>query len=374
MPVMAIATSAPNRSSAPRPSRPRPRATRPRGARSAPDPPRAARSSPRSSRSRRLRPRRRTHPAARSAGRPSGHRCTTPPWRSSCRRAASPPARRRVLPSVENSVSAWRSAISDSSADHASAAAGSWRTTTSTSPRRRQVVISRPVEAVDRLLGRAQRLGDLGLGDAEQPQHRLLVFGRGAHGRRGTPRSPPPGATCRAARAAGRAAPPRWAPIRRAAAPPSPGRCRPARSRSRPRAPAPACGSRRGRPRSRGCASASSAALRMSAIRCSSASSRASGRPVKRATTSSVRSSAVGPRPPLVTIRSTPWASMKASWASMSSGRSPQIVMWASSTPSSSRRSDSHGPLRSLTRPVSTSVPVTTMPARALTRRVSGPR
>ena len=36
--------------------------------------------------------------------------------------------------------------------------------------------------------------------------------------------------------------------------------------------------------------------------------------------------------------------------------------------PSSSRRSDSHGPLRSATRPVSTSVPVTTMPARALTR------
>jgi hypothetical protein len=51
----------------------------------------------------------------------------------------------------------------------------------------------------------------------------------------------------------------------------------------------------------------------------------------------------------------------------MSSGRSPQIVMCASSTPSSSRRSDSHGPFRSRTRPVSTSVPVTTIPARALT-------
>ena len=39
--------------------------------------------------------------------------------------------------------------------------------------------------------------------------------------------------------------------------------------------------------------------------------------------------------------------------------------MCASSTPSSSRRSASHGPLRSRTRPVSTSVPVTTMPARS---------
>ena len=51
----------------------------------------------------------------------------------------------------------------------------------------------------------------------------------------------------------------------------------------------------------------------------------------------------------------------------MSSGRSPQIVMCASSTPSSSSRSAIHGPFRSCTRPVRTSVPVTTMPARALT-------
>src|ERR1700709_2371840 len=50
----------------------------------------------------------------------------------------------------------------------------------------------------------------------------------------------------------------------------------------------------------------------------------------------------------------------------MSSGRSPTIVVWARSTPSSRSRSASQGPLRSLTRPVSTSVPVTTMPARAL--------
>ena len=108
---------------------------------------------------------------------------------------------------------------------------------------------------------------------------------------------------------------------------------------------------------------------RISAMRASRAWSRKSGRSLNSATTSIVRSSAVGPRPPLVITRSTPCRAMKASWARMSAGRSPQIVMWASSMPSSSRRSDSQGPFRSCTRPVSTSVPVTTIPARAATRK-----
>ena len=82
-----------------------------------------------------------------------------------------------------------------------------------------------------------------------------------------------------------------------------------------------------------------------------------------------VRSSAVGPSPPLVTIRSTPSWARKASAARMSRGRSPTTEMWASSTPSSRRRSDSHGPLRSVTRPLRTSVPVTTIPARAAISR-----
>ena len=47
---------------------------------------------------------------------------------------------------------------------------------------------------------------------------------------------------------------------------------------------------------------------RMSAIRSSSASSSTISRPWNRPTTSAVRSSAVGPRPPLVMIRSTPWS------------------------------------------------------------------
>ena len=107
--------------------------------------------------------------------------------------------------------------------------------------------------------------------------------------------------------------------------------------------------------------------LRMLAILFSTSSSSTSSRPQNRATTSTVMSSAVGPRPPLVTIRSTPWSAMKRSCASMSAGRSPQIVMCASSTPSSSSRSAIQGPFLSWTRPVRTSVPVTTMPARALT-------
>src|SRR5690625_182641 len=110
--------------------------------------------------------------------------------------------------------------------------------------------------------------------------------------------------------------------------------------------------------------------LRMSAMWASRAGSSTTSRPQNRATVSTVRSSAVGPRPPLVMIRSTPSAARNRSWASMSRGRSPQIVMCANSTPSSRSRSASHGPLRSAIRPVSTSVPVTTIPARALT----GPR
>ncbi len=105
----------------------------------------------------------------------------------------------------------------------------------------------------------------------------------------------------------------------------------------------------------------------MSAIFASSSLSSTSSRPQNWATVATVMSSAVGPRPPLVTMRSTPSSARNRSWASMSCGRSPQIVMCASSTPSSRSCSATHGPLRSVTRPVRTSVPVTTMPARVLT-------
>ena len=68
-----------------------------------------------------------------------------------------------------------------------------------------------------------------------------------------------------------------------------------------------------------------------------------------------------------MTARSIPSSRMCRSAASRSSGRSPTIVISATSTPSSPSRSESHGPLRSVTKPLSTSVPVTRIPARTLT-------
>ncbi len=91
----------------------------------------------------------------------------------------------------------------------------------------------------------------------------------------------------------------------------SPARCPPGRSRGRPRARAPACGWRRAPRRSPSGGSASSAAAGCRRCRSSRSSSSNSGRPVNAATISTVRSSAVGPRPPLVITRSTPWSAMK---------------------------------------------------------------
>ena len=64
-----------------------------------------------------------------------------------------------------------------------------------------------------------------------------------------------------------------------------------------------------------------------------------------------------------------PLRGQEAQRARISSRRSPTIITWASSIPTSRRRSASHGPLRSWRRPESTSVPVTTMPARAVPAR-----
>jgi hypothetical protein len=70
-------------------------------------------------------------------------------------------------------------------------------------------------------------------------------------------------------------------------------------------------------------------------------------RPQKRATISTVMSSAVGPRPPLVTIRSTPSFARNRSCAWMSRGTVTAGVMCARSTPSSISRSALQGRLRS---------------------------
>ena len=173
---------------------------------------------------------------------------------------------------------------------------GSQRVTTSTSPRRRQVVISSASRSTPSRSRDPQRLGDLGLRDAEQAQHPLAV------GRRAGDRRPEGrvglggGATSAAARAAARAArrrPGRRGPRRRHD---EAGRGadglehrRALRDEGllarRPRA------ARRGR--GRGQRSRSGSTIR--AIRSSSASSRRSGAPWTSATTSAVRSSAVGP-------------------------------------------------------------------------------
>ena len=312
----------------------------------------AARSWPRSStrpRRRRSTPRRR---GGRSGARPAGRRCTTPPppaggpaaaprpaRRSSCRPSRRP-SRRGARPSSPRARSA------------AASLASSERITISSSRAAQAGRDLEPVEAHLRVRD-AQRLGDLGLGDAEHAHHRLAVARRAGDGlleRLGLHRLAP--ALLQLARRA-RAAPRRPG---RSPARPAPARCRPGRARPRPRAPSPACGWRTRAPCGSRFQRRAKRAM-ISPIRRSSASSSCSGRPAKSATISAVMSSAVGPRPPLVRIRSAPSARMNSSAASRSSRRSPVISTCASSTPSSARRSASHGPLRSRTRPERTSVP-----------------
>ena len=79
------------------------------------------------------------------------------------------------------------------------------------------------------------------------------------------------------------------------------------------------------------------AALTIAQIRSSSAASRTIAAPAHPATTSAVRSSAVGPRPPLVITRSMV-ARRSPARARRSSGRSPTTTMCASTTPRAAQR------------------------------------
>src|SRR5262249_12000040 len=97
-------------------------------------------------------------------------------------------------------------------------------------------------------------------------------------------------------------------------------------------------------------------------------SSSTSLRPATPATTSTVRSSWVGPRPPETTQRSA--SSPSRSAASSSSGRSPTIVIRAGSSPSDSASPARNGPFRSVRSPRTSSLPVTTIAARG--RREAG--
>ena len=210
------------------------------------------------------------------------------------------------------------------------------------------------------LLHLAQALGDFGLGDAEHAQRVAVQRRRPPEQLPHAARSPAPPATSAAARAAG---PGRTTIARSPAGTTRPGAVPTGSSGVAPSGTiaclrfasitAPSSNLKRlAKPR------------RTSAIFSSTSSSRTSSRPAKRATTSAVRSSAVGPRPPEVTIRSIPSSARKRSAASRSSGRSATTRMWATSTPSSASRSETQGPFLSAIRPVRTSVPVTTIPAR----------
>ena len=337
----------------------RPPRRRRRGARSAPPARRPARPSPRSEYDHdpaaHVRPRR---PASPSGAPRAARPCTTPrvatvrpagairPPRSSAATCSS-----TVLPSSENSVSG--------------VARRARAPRTPRRPPRASRLVARhdldlaapqagrdlqPLERHALALGRAQRLGDLRLGDPEQAQHPPPVRRRARERRaqrRGLHRRRPH--RLQLARRArqhhdGRA---RSRPAR--AARPAPARSRPARGSSRPAGPPPACGCSPGSPPCRGPASVWRSGRRISAMRSSSASSSTISRPWNSPTTSAVRSSAVGPRPPLVTTRSSPWAAMKRSAASMSSRRSPTIVDVAPGRPRAPPADPrATGPLRSV--------------------------
>ena len=93
-------------------------------------------------------------------------------------------------------------------------------------------------------------------------------------------------------------------------------------------------------------------------------SSSCRGTPAASATASIVRSSWVGPSPPVITTRSTPDCSACATASRISSRPSPTTVMRFTVTPAAARDAATKAPFSSLTRPSSTSVPVTTSAAR----------
>ncbi len=216
--------------------------------------------------------------------------------------------------------------------------------------------------------------------DSGVPHSRSVVLAQLRRARRarrrraGRPRARP--ATCPAARAAARAAPARAA------------RSGPRRGGTTSPGAVPTGAQHRWRPRAR------SACLRVAAAVASGSSRHpARGRePLDDAARCAARARGRGPtgRPwkrgddlggEVVGGRPEPAAGdeqidaqvrQEPSAARRSSGRSPTTTIWAMSTPTWRSWSASHGPLRSLTRPVSTSVPVTTTPARMLTSSILG--
>ena len=216
----------------------------------------------------------------------------------------------------------------------------------------------RDIDSVALTAGGCERLGHRRLGRAEEPQHTVLAA-RGACEHAFAPaRSRARVATAAGALAEGRAGRRRRSFPCRAR---RPGRCRRARARSRPPGGSPACAlpvanSAYVRP------SRSAIVREMDPISRSSSSSRTSGRPATRATSSTVRSSCVGPSPPETRQMSASNPSRNA--RSRSSTRSPTIAMRAESRPRRTASAARNGPFRSSRSPRTSSEPVTTIAAR----------
>jgi hypothetical protein len=298
---------------------------------------------------------------------------TSPPVHDSAvatvqpRSANAPATRSSTVGPVLNTVCPKSACTAAASRPYAGAAAGPNRVTISSSPSRRQVVISRPVSSS------ATRRSVAASSDSRVPHSRSVSWdssvapastartrsdataaghipcsSEGGPGRTTTGGPDRPSAT-------GTTSP--------GAVPTGSSTVAPAGTRACLATPAAVAAGSARHPRR-----AISAAT-IPPMRSSRAGSTADGRPWASPTTCAVRSSAVGPRPPVVTTRSAPPPARKASADRRSSGRSPTVTTAATSTPRVRSCSASHGPFRSGTRPVRTSVPVTTMPARTATRR-----
>ncbi len=264
-----------------------------------------------------------------------------------------------VEPSRENTVAPWRSSSAASNASYASHADDGKTVATSSSPRRRQVVISS--DDVSTESPRSVRASsDSGIPiirmircSSESVSSARTAGVRTASAHIGCSSPGGPGSTT----TGGRPSPDTTSP---GAVPTGSSTTAPSGTRACLRAPAriPSSDASRHRRRIR---------ATICQIRSSSAGSTDIGRPANPATTSAVRSSAVGPSPPDVMIRSIRSEARNSSAARTSEGRSPTTITCASETPAPRSCSASHGPLASRMIPESTSVPVTTMPARALT-------
>ncbi len=218
-------------------------------------------------------------------------------------------------------------------------------------------------DAVPVAAGGGEGLRDGGLRNAEEPQNAPLRSLRARRAARRAAASRAHAARAPAAHAAGPGAQLRRSSRCRGR---PPARCRRARPTRLRRAAPPAC-ARRARSRCRDGSAARRPGARVPRSRGPAARRPRSGRPAARASSSIVRSSCVGPRPPETTSRSSSSPARKA--ASSSAGSSPTTVIRTGSTPSRSSDAARYGPFRSCRSPRTSSEPDATM--LALRRRAN---